>query len=259
MVTGLTDSKIHDLLNTMGVKRTVLESRYHKQLLSEIVRACFSTVFHNKHKQTVCKDAKKLEIEKFSPAKLHDRMMDRFRQSYKDACTTPVFNKEGQALEGTTVDNSVNVRFANHDIKSERGLSVWNWQLNLTYNGNHFDFMLPKNWRATVADEQIAVVDSKFITKSLKVEQDTIRNIPITIYAVVYAKRETNNGKDSNYSKNAKIFTKGHKGFVVKVGDATNPVALRLTDHYVQIRKIAQNSVTREFFKQLVANREEQE
>ena len=252
--TGFTDGNVREILSTVMIKKEIIENKFQYTVLAQICRASIDLIAYRIERNNVCETAKLSWKQKYNHAGIAQRMLTRFGTEYKNAINKPVCNKENSALDGSRLDHSVNARFANHNISKREGIPVWHWELILGFNGYDFNIMLPKNWRQTVVKENIAVVDSKIITSVIKVEKETLRNQPITIYEVRYSKREVHKGHDNEYRKNDKIFTHGHKGFVVKVGDANNPIALRLTDHYVQVRKIAQNSVTREFFKQLSAN-----
>ena len=56
--------------------------------------------------------------------------------------------------------------------------------------------------------------------------------------------------KGSRDTRNSTITT-GLKGYVVKVGDKDNPIALRLSQHISHVRVMAENSTAKAFFQQL--------
>jgi len=186
---------------------------------------------------------------------LAQRRSRRFLPFYKNCFFKPVFNKEGDAIEGTCVNDSslyVNIElkkfdFPEHD-KNKLGDEVYcqyKWQAIFEYGNrreNRYEHIINLDWKNNVAKENIAVADRKIILKAKIIDINPIESIPCTTFKVTWLQRARNGNVYSLVEKD---------GYVIRLGDKENPIAIRATEHLSQVRSIAQNTATRIFFQKL--------
>ena len=227
-------------------------SEYTQDIIKTLAKSITYLSAYNNYKRDIVES-----LSKKNP--LESRFLNRFRPQYSNAFDS-VLNKNGKAIEGSSLDSRSGLNVSvDHETDWKTYLSTpkvegvrvpnFTWFLSMSYYGNYFKIKLPKNWRKDVALNNIAVVDKKIITDVLEVKEETLNNIPITIYKVEYCER-SQKYKGSRDTRNSTITT-GLKGYVVKVGDKDNPIALRLSQHISHVRVMAENSTAKAFFQQL--------
>jgi hypothetical protein len=178
----------------------------------------------------------------FDKSSLIKRCERHFEQTYKEFFYSSVKNADGARLEGSAIeDSSLNVWIKKEDV---------GWQIELNYSGNYKRFIADIQWKETVGKENIAVADRKIVTKAELIDASDINSIPCKIYKAKWIKRSQCPSLGRSLVE--------EDGYVVKLGNEDNPIAIRTTPVLVQAKKIAQNSATKEFFKRLIKSEENQ-
>lgn len=181
---------------------------------------------------------------------LTKRRSRRFKPFYKNCFFKPVFNKEGDPIEGTCVNDSslyVNVELVPLIKYYKNEKEVCQWRVIFEYgdgssNENKHELFITQDWKNNVGRENIAVADKKIILKAKIIDTNPIQSIPCTTFEVTWLQRSRVQNRYGLVQK---------KGFLVRVGDKENPIAIRATEHLSQVNKIAQNTATRIFFQKL--------
>ncbi len=180
------------------------------------------------------KQAKTREKMNFGKASMSERLMKKFRPIYNNYFRESVKNAEGVSISGTWISETSLHWSVYRDSEG--------WWLDLAYGSNSQKCKLDRHWKKTVGEEGIAVSDKKIVLKAEVINTEEVNGLPCKVYKADWLQR-TSNPLD---------FKLIEGGYIVKLGDAKEPIAIRTTEHMSQCHKIAENTATREFFKRMV-------
>ena len=227
------------------INDSVLEEKYthiHQQpnefyqpVVDAFKRSLHKLWSYNNEKRKAIHLYKEKADSEMGKSSLKKRQEEVFKNVYRKYLEYDVVNKDGHAIVGSAIrDAYLLIKYNKLD---------GHWAITFEYGRmrDNIPFLYAdQNWKKTVAEENIAVADRVIVTKAELEDASDINGIPCSIFKASWIKRVSNPRS-----------LKTEDGYVVRLGNKDTPIAIRTTPVFSQAKKIAENSATKEFFKQM--------